>query len=158
MNVDYDKDYDKNYDDDKKEDDGLNRKKLATENWDAPVIVTTNVQFLNPSLRLRPAGAARYIILPIASSSLMKHRCSLSLICGLASAAWANWWLIIVVRQYCVRQRSRVWKRIFPDRRRPESAGNLSGYPRLVWILQARHLSIHGCRFPGILGGAVERA
>lgn len=41
MNV----DYDKNYDDDKKEDDGLNRKKLATENWDAPVIVTTNVQF-----------------------------------------------------------------------------------------------------------------
>lgn len=45
MNVDYDKDYDKNYDDDKKEDDGLNRKKLATENWDAPVIVTTNVQF-----------------------------------------------------------------------------------------------------------------
>jgi CRISPR-associated endonuclease/helicase Cas3 len=38
MNVDYD-------DNDKKEDDGLNRKKLATENWDAPVIVTTNVQF-----------------------------------------------------------------------------------------------------------------
>ena len=52
MNVDYDKDYDKDdnkednkEDNDKKEDDGLNRKKLATENWDAPVIVTTNVQF-----------------------------------------------------------------------------------------------------------------
>lgn len=36
MNVDYDN---------KKEDDGLNHKKLATENWDAPIIVTTNVQF-----------------------------------------------------------------------------------------------------------------
>lgn len=36
MNVDYD---------DKNEDDKLQRKKLATENWDAPIIVTTNVQF-----------------------------------------------------------------------------------------------------------------
>lgn len=36
MNVDYD---------DEQEDGSLNRKKLATENWDAPVIVTTNVQF-----------------------------------------------------------------------------------------------------------------
>lgn len=36
MNVDYDDD---------KADAGMERKKLATENWDAPVIVTTNVQF-----------------------------------------------------------------------------------------------------------------
>lgn len=36
MNVDYDDD---------KGDETLQRKKLATENWDAPVIVTTNVQF-----------------------------------------------------------------------------------------------------------------
>lgn len=38
---------------------------LASENWDCPIVVTTNVQFLNLYLPIKPQNAGSCIISPI---------------------------------------------------------------------------------------------
>ena len=50
---------------------------LAAENWDKPVVVTTNVQFLNHCFPINPRNAVNSIILPTVSLFLMKHKCCL---------------------------------------------------------------------------------
>lgn len=75
MNVDYD---DAEFGDEKQKEN--ERKKLATENWDAPIIVTTNVQFLNHYMAIKQVVVVSCIILLIALSFLMKLRCCLMII------------------------------------------------------------------------------
>lgn len=38
---------------------------LASENWDKPIVVTTNVQFLNLCFRINHQNVEKYIILQI---------------------------------------------------------------------------------------------
>lgn len=48
---------------------------LASENWDKPVIVTTNVQFLNHYSQAGHLSVGKFIILRILLLYLMRHKC-----------------------------------------------------------------------------------
>lgn len=67
------------------------RKALSTENWDAPIIVTTAVQFLSPCMDTEAHNAGNCIILLTASLFLTRRRRCRSLIWSPAWRQCPSW-------------------------------------------------------------------
>ena len=81
----------------------------ATETWDAPVVVTTAVQFSSRFSPANPLGAASFTTLPKAPSSSMKRKCCPCPICVPASGPSFNWRGITASPPCFAPRRSRRW-------------------------------------------------
>ena len=66
------------------------RHRLAVENWDAPIVVTTNIQFFESLFACKHPAAENFIILQEVSLFLMRHRQFPRNISGHALRPWVN--------------------------------------------------------------------